>query len=65
MSDVVNNPEDPYYDEPDAHQIVEDFGEYHHNDTEDKGDDSRYEAHVRQGYRSQIIHLLSPPITEL
>jgi hypothetical protein len=33
-----------YYDEPDAHQIVEDFRKNHHHDTEDKGDYSSDET---------------------
>jgi len=34
----------PYYDEPDAHQIIEDFRKNHYYDTEDKGDDSSNET---------------------
>jgi hypothetical protein len=33
-----------YYDEPDAHQIVEDLGKNHHDDTEDEGNDSSNET---------------------
>jgi len=41
---IVNNHYYPHYDEPDAHQIIEDFGENHYDDTEDKGNDSSNET---------------------
>jgi hypothetical protein len=47
-TEVVKNRQDPKDDEIDAHQVVEDFGKYHHYYTEDKADDSRDEAHVRK-----------------
>jgi hypothetical protein len=40
LSKIDNKRYHPYYDEPDAHQIIEDFRKNHYDDTEDKGDDS-------------------------
>jgi len=44
LSKIGNKRHHPYYDEPDAHQIIEDFRENHYYDTEDKGDDSSNET---------------------
>jgi hypothetical protein len=38
LSKIGNKRYHSYHDEPDAHQIIEDFGKDHHHDTEDKGD---------------------------
>jgi hypothetical protein len=44
LSKIGNKRYHPYYDEPDAHQIIEDFRKNHYYDTEDKGDDSSDET---------------------
>jgi 2,3-bisphosphoglycerate-independent phosphoglycerate mutase len=54
----------PYYDKPDAHQIVEDFGENHYHDAEDKRDDSPNEAYPRYCFK-KTKHRLSPPLIGL
>jgi hypothetical protein len=41
---IVNNRYYPHYDEPDAHQIIEYFGENHHYDAKDNGNDSSDET---------------------
>jgi hypothetical protein len=40
LSKIGNKRYHPHYDEPDAHQIIEDFRKNHYDDTKDKGDDS-------------------------
>jgi len=38
LSKIGNKRYHPYDDEPDAHQIIKDFGKDHYHDTENKGD---------------------------
>jgi hypothetical protein len=40
LSEVGNKRYHSYYDEPDTHEIIEDFGKNHYDDTEDEADDS-------------------------
>jgi len=44
LSKIGNEHYHPYYDKPDAHQIVEDLRKNHYDDTEDKSDDSSNET---------------------
>jgi len=38
LSKIGNKRYHSYHDEPDAHQIIEDFRKDHYHDAEDKGD---------------------------
>jgi hypothetical protein len=44
LSKIANKRYHPYYDEPDAHQIIKDFRKNHYDDTEDKSDDASNET---------------------
>jgi len=46
LGEVHDESQHPYQDEPDAHQIVQDLGENHHDYAEDKADDSPDEPQV-------------------
>jgi nucleotide-binding universal stress UspA family protein len=50
-----------YHNKPDAHQIIEDFRENQHHDTEDKADYSPDQAQIT----CYVFHELSPPAVEL
>jgi hypothetical protein len=46
LGEIHDKSQHPYQDEPDAHQIVEDLREDHHDYAEDKADDSSDEPQV-------------------
>jgi hypothetical protein len=47
LSKIENNRYHPYQDEPDAHQIIEDFRKNHHYYAKGKADDSSNEPQSR------------------
>jgi hypothetical protein len=46
LSKIENKRSHPTQYEEDAHQIIEDLGENHYDDTEDNGDDSSNQPHI-------------------